>query len=286
MKEILDGLTSVDPDGWTTGACAGGDAALIAAYGAQGCLATDGDGVHLVGTVAQGYGTPSLGLSAGWIAATSDVDALEGHGLCFGGSASVGEGVICGSIQFSEGDQLWHATGATSVFIGATLDTSAIAPGTEVHAVRRDLVSDNHLLRLVQALDVVLMSATGPGTKRWFVIQWWDTLTMRLSRRSGLAIAVAVVAMIVALLALVNRDLDQEPTSTTTPAEWRIRPTAGGPTISFEFDQDTGWTRMTDSRAAGEELFFHNGRVLLAANLEPFGLPEASFLSVPIDALL
>jgi hypothetical protein len=129
------------------------------------------------------------------------------------------------------------------------------------------------------------MPAARSGTRQWFVIQWWDTLTMRLSRRSGLAIAVAAVAMIVALLAFVNRDLDQEPTSTTSPALWSIRPTAGGPTISFEFDEDTGWTRMTDSRAAGKELFFHEGRVLFAANLEPLGLPQASFLSVPIDAV-
>jgi len=135
VDEILDNLTSVDPDGWTTGACAAADVALIAGYRVQGCVVTDSDGIYLVGSVAQGYGSPSLGLSAGWMAATSDVDDLEGHSICFGGSVSIGTGVICGGIQFDETDQLWHSTGATSVYIGATLDTSVAFPGIEAHVV-------------------------------------------------------------------------------------------------------------------------------------------------------
>jgi hypothetical protein len=67
------------------------------------------------------------------MAATSDVADLEGRGICFGGSAAIGTGVICGGIQFDEDDHLWYSTCAISVYVGATLDTSTVLPTVELH---------------------------------------------------------------------------------------------------------------------------------------------------------
>lgn len=123
------------------------------------------------------------------------------------------------------------------------------------------------------------------ATRRWFVGAWWDALTLRVSRHRRVVVGVAVVALFVAALAFVNRDLNPEPTSATSPAMWRFQPMGGGPTISLQFDQGTGWTRLTDSRSPNEDLYFHDGRALLAANLKPLGIEGATFLSVPVETV-
>jgi hypothetical protein len=120
-------------------------------------------------------------------------------------------------------------------------------------------------------------------SRRWFVAQWWDSLRRGAFRRSRLIAAGAIVGMGFTVLAYLNRNADPEPTAATSPAAWVMQPMAGGPQITLQFDQESGWTRVTDSRSPEREWFFHDGRALLPVESAAFPEFGAAFLSAPVE---
>jgi len=117
------------------------------------------------------------------------------------------------------------------------------------------------------------------------VAQWWDSLRRGASRRSRLLAAGAIVGMGFTVLAYLNRNADPEPTAATSPAAWVMQPMAGGPQITLQFDQESGWTRVTDSRSPEREWFFHDGRALLPVESAAFPEFGAAFLSAPVGSV-
>ncbi len=93
------------------------------------------------------------------------------------------------------------------------------------------------------------------------------------------------VGMGFTVLAYLNRNADPEPTAATSPAAWVMQPMAGGPQITLQFDQESGWTRVTDSRSPEREWFFHDGRALLPVESAAFPEFGAAFLSAPVESV-
>ena len=123
----------------------------------------------------------------------------------------------------------------------------------------------------------------GPRFMRWWAGAWWEGLTARIQRHRRVAIALAITGMGLAALAFVNRNANPEPTAATTQAMWRFQPMEGGPIISLSFDQNTGWTKVTDSQSPGKKLYVHGDRVLVPTDSPSLGLGRAGFLSAPIE---
>jgi hypothetical protein len=107
----------------------------------------------------------------------------------------------------------------------------------------------------------------------------------RAFRHARLITAIVVVTVLLGLLAVLNRNVDPEPTAVTAPAAWSLRPMTGGATVTLAFDTDSGWTRLTDSRSPGKELFFNKGRVLLPADLTDVVGRTTAFVSVPMATI-
>ena len=106
-------------------------------------------------------------------------------------------------------------------------------------------------------------------------------------RHSRLTLAaVLVMAALGVAGALIPHPESDDPTSSTSRAEWAISPSQpGGPTIRFQIDQMSGWTRVTDSRSAAHPFFAHEGRLLFEMAPDFASRTGQRYVSIPVDTL-